>query len=213
MEEEYVNTAKAKQILGIHHRTLLSWDAKGKIDTIRTAGNNRLYNVKKYLAEAKNKQEKKKQEKKSDNVVIKEEKKENKLNICYVRVSSKSQADDLERQKAFMTSKFPNHTVIEDIGSGLNLAKRGIKKIIKLAIEGKVNELVIAHKDRLTRFGFELIEDILETYSKAKIIIIEQSEHLDPEMELSQDIMSLMNVYVARMNGLRKYKIHQKTEN
>jgi putative resolvase len=209
MEEEYVNTAKAKQILGIHHRTLLSWDAKGKIDTIRTAGNNRLYNVKKYLAEAKNKQEKKKQEKKSNFV---ETPKENKLNICYVRVSSKSQADDLERQKDFMISKFPNHTVIEDIGSGLNLAKRGIKKIIKLAIEGKVNELVIAHKDRLTRFGFELIEDILETYSKAKIIIIEQSEHLDPEIELSHDIMSLMNVYVARMNGLRKYKIHQKTE-
>jgi predicted site-specific integrase-resolvase len=62
--------------------------------------------------------------------------------------------------------------MIEDIGSGINLNKRELRKIINLAIEGRIEELVIAYKDRLARFGYELIEDLITTYSKGKIIII-----------------------------------------
>ena len=136
--------------------------------------------------------------------------KEDKLNIAYIRVSSQNQKDDLERQKQLMVHKYPNHIIIEDIGSGLNLNKRGIRKIIHLAIEGKVNELVVAHRDRLTRFGFELIEEIINKYSKGKIIILSEPEKLEPEEEIVKDIMSIMNVYVAKINGLRKYKKHNK---
>ena len=129
------------------------------------------------------------------------------MNICYVRVSSIGQKDDLDRQKNIMKKQYPNHIMIEDIGSGLNLNKRGIRKIIKLAIDGKVNELVVLYKDRLTRFGYELIEDLIKEYSKGKIIIVNKKENQPPEEELAFDVLQLMNVYVAKMNGLRRNKI------
>lgn len=189
---------EAAEILGVHQRTLYLWDKKGLIEVIRTPGNKRLYNVDKFLAEQKCK----------ENICenLDELDKKDKLNLCYVRVSSSNQKDDMERQKKVMVEKYPNHLIIEEIGSGLNLNKRGIKKIIHLAIAGKINELVIAYRDRLTRFGYELIEELIHKYSKGKIIVISESDKLEPEEEIVKDIMAIMNVYVAKMNGLRKYK-------
>ncbi len=159
--EEFVGGKEASKILGVHQRTLYQWDEKGEIETIRTSGNKRLYNVKKYLAS------KIKKSNICDNLDDLDNKNE-KLNICYVRVSTQNQKDDLERQKLLMQTKYPNYIIIEDIGSGLNLNKRGINKIIHLGIKGKINELVVAYKDRLTRFGFELIEEIITKYSNGK---------------------------------------------
>lgn len=105
-----------------------------------------------------------------------------------------------------MKKRYPNHDLIEDIGSGMNLNKRGIRKIIKLAIENKLDELVVAYKDRLTRFGFELIEDLIKEYSNGKIIILHKEENEEPEEELVKDVLQIMNIFVAKMNGLRKYK-------
>ncbi len=108
---------------------------------MRTPGNKRLYNISKYLrengkivADATN----------IDNIP---DQGEEKLNISYVRVSSLGQKDDLERQKDLIKEKYPNHIMIEDIGSGINLNKRGIRKIIKLAIAGRINEVVVAYID------------------------------------------------------------------
>jgi len=175
---------------------------KGLIETVRTPGNKRLYKINKFLEDNKCK----------ENICnnLDDLDKETRLNIAYIRVSSQNQKDDLERQKQLMVHKFPNHIIIEDIGSGLNLNKRGIRKIIHLAIEGKINELVVAHRDRLTRFGFELIEEIINKYSKGKIVILSEPEKLEPEEEIVKDIMSIMNVYVAKINGLRKYKKNNK---
>jgi predicted site-specific integrase-resolvase len=108
-----------------------------------------------------------------------------------------------------MHQKYPSYLIIEDISSGLNLNKRGIRKIIKLAIAGKINELVVTYRDRLTRFGFELIEEFIKDYSKGKLIVLNETEKLEPEEEIVKDIMAIMNVYVAKMNGLRKYKINK----
>jgi hypothetical protein len=195
---EFVGGKEACQILGVHQRTLYQWDAKKLIDTIRTPGNKRLYNVNKYILEHENKKDIKINSKDANINNIKH-------NICYIRVSSSGQKDDLEHQRQVMIKKYPKHEIIEDIGSGLNLNKRGIKRIIKLGIEGKINELVIAYKDRLTRFGYELIEDIIKDYSRGKIIVINETKKIKPDEELVNDVMSLMNVYVAKMNGLRKY--------
>jgi predicted site-specific integrase-resolvase len=197
-DKQYFNGKETSEILGVHPRTLYLWDAKGLIDTIRTPGNHRLYNVKKFLDEKKCKSAVCED---LDSLDIKDN-----LNICYVRISSNGQKDDLERQKEMMIQKFPNHLIIEDIGSGLNLNKRGIRKIIKLAISGKVKELVVAYRDRLTRFDFELIEDIIRTYSSGRIIVLNEEYKLEPEEEIVKDIMAIMNVYVAKINGLRKYK-------
>jgi len=71
-----------------------------------------------------------------------------------------------------MKDIYPNYKIIEDIGSGININRKGIRKIIDLAINNKINKVVVAYKDRLTRFGFELIEDIIKKYSNGIIEII-----------------------------------------
>lgn len=199
--EHYKGGKETSKLLGVHQRTLYQWEKKGIIETIRTPGNKRLYNVNKFLENQKNS---KPDENNNNDLDILDKK--DKVNICYVRVSSNAQKDDLERQKIMMQTKYPNHIIIEDIGSGLNLNKRGIKKIIHLAIAGKITELVVAYRDRLTRFGYELIEELITKYSSGKIIVINENEKLEPEEEIVKDIMSIMNVYVAKINGLRKYK-------
>jgi predicted site-specific integrase-resolvase len=202
--KKFVGGKEASKIIGVHQRTLYLWDEKKLIETIRTPGGKRLYNVEKYIKEQECEKENKINNEVCENL-DELDKIEGKLNICYVRVSSLSQKDDLERQKTQMVKLYPTYKIIEDIGSGLNLNKRGIKKIINLAIEGKINELVVAYRDRLTRFGFELIEELISKYSKGKIKILNEKEHIEPEEELVKDVMSIMNVYVAKMNGLRKY--------
>lgn len=207
MTDKYITGKEASEKLGVHQRTLYQWDKKGWIETIRTDGNKRLYNVEKYLNEKKcnNNEDCIKNLENIDKI-------KGKLKISYVRVSSQGQKDDLERQKKQMKEIYPNHIMIEDIGSGVNLNKRGIRKLISLAIEGRVEELVIAYKDRLARFGYELIEDLITTYSKGKIIIINKKKELKPEEELAFDVIQIMNVFTAKMNGLRKYNKIKKND-
>jgi len=199
MNTNFVKGKKAAEILGVHQRTLYQWEEKGIIETIRTVGGMRLYNVNKFMSVNKinNKDEDINDE--EDDTNSKE------LYICYCRVSSQSQKDDLERQIDFMKTKFPNYTIITDIGSGLNLNKKGIKKIIHYAIEGKIKELVVAYKDRLARFGFELIEDLIKKYSNGEIKVLFNKENVDVQTEIVQDLMAILNVYIAKINGLRRY--------
>jgi predicted site-specific integrase-resolvase len=105
-----------------------------------------------------------------------------------------------------MIKKYPNYEIIEDIGSGINFNRKGLRKIIKLGIEGKINKLIVAYKDRLTRFGFELIEDLIKEYSNGEIIIENEKDEKEPKDELVDDVLQILNVYTAKMNGLRKYK-------
>ncbi len=201
---KYVSGKEASKILGIHERTLYLWDKAKKIETIRTPGNKRLYNITKFLSDRKPN---------DNNININESDDYNNINekikIVYVRVSSLSQKDDLERQKNYMMKKYPNHYLIEDIGSGINFNRRGLRKIIKLAIGGKIEEVVIAYKDRLTRFGFELIEDLIKEYSNGRILVLNENKKIEPEEELVKDMLQIMNIFVAKMNGLRKYKIEK----
>lgn len=198
MDKYFVKGKEASKLIGVHQRTLMNWDAKGIIETKRTPGNARLYEVSRYLESNDIKH----------NICSNLDDLDNneRLNICYVRVSSKKQEDDLIRQKEMIFEKYPDYKIIEEIGSGMNLTKKGIKKIIHLAINGKINKLVIAHKDRLARFGYDLIEDLIKTYSNGEIIIVGEKENITVEEELVKDVMSIMNVYVAKLNGLRKYK-------
>jgi predicted site-specific integrase-resolvase len=197
-KEKYVSTRKAREILGVCVTTLHRWEREGKIETIRSVGKHRMYNVSKYVRENKNKINEEEQE------TINEKTKEN---IVYVRVSTLGQKDDLERQKKYMKQKYPKYRMIEDIGSGINFNRKGLRKIIKLAIEGKINKLVIAHKDRLTRFGYELIEDLIKEYSEGEIIIEDKKDkEKEPREEIVEDVLQILNVYTAKMNGLRKYE-------
>lgn len=196
MTDTYLSGKEACQKLGVYSRTLYNWEEKGKIDTIRTPGGKRLYNVDKYIKEQ------------TTNKIYNDDNEEelDKLKIIYVRVSSATQKNDLERQKLYMQKRYPKHLLIEDIGSGLNFNRRGLRKIIKYAINGQLEELVVAYKDRLARFGFELIEDLIKEYSNGRIIILNKNKDLEPEEELVKDVLQIMNIFTAKMNGLRKYK-------
>ena len=189
---EFVKRAETLKSLGICYQTLYKMADRKEIDTIKV-GENTLYNVNKYLREK--------------NVLHKE-----RIKICYCRVSSNKQKEDLERQVKYMKEKFPTHTIIEEIGSGLNYKRKGLIDLMEKAINGEIEELVIAYKDRLTRFGYEMIEWLITKYSNGKIIIINKEEEETPVEELTKDIVSIMNVYVAKVNGLRKYKTHIKEE-
>ena len=194
---KYIGKKQALDVLGISSMTLLKLVEHRKIEIIKTVGGHRKYNVQKYIEDNK---------KESEPInSLKEINNKEKVNICYVRVSSNGQKDDLERQKAKLKELYPEYHLIEDIGSGINFKKRGLLKIIEYAIAGKIKELVIVHKDRLLRFGYELIEHLIERYSKGKITIINKNIEMEPEEEMVKDVLQIMNVFVAKMNGRRKY--------
>ena len=129
-----------------------------------------------------------------------------KENFIYARVSSIGQKNDLDRQIKILKYKYPEYKLITDIGCGMNMNRKGLRKIIDYAIKGEINDVVIVHKDRLCRFGYELIKDLIEKYSNGNIIIIEQKENKEPKKELVEDVLQVMNIFVAKMNGMRKYK-------
>ena len=171
--EEFIAGSKASKILGVHQKTLYAWEEKNIIETIRTPGGKRLYNVKKYLSEVqKNKKKETIKKNIEDNVAGTEDIEElleilddTKKKIVYGRVSSNGQKDDLTRQVALLQQKYPEHELITDIGSGMNLNRKGLRKIIDMAIRGEIEEVVVVHRDRLCRFVYELIEDIISKYS------------------------------------------------
>ena len=138
MTDTYLSGKEACQKLGVHSRTLYNWEEKGKIDTIRTPGGKRLYNVDKYIKEQ------------TTNKIYNDDNEEelDKLKIIYVRVSSAAQKNDLERQKLYMQKRYPKHLLIEDIGSGLNFNRRGLSRFIKNAISGQLGLLVVLYKYR-----------------------------------------------------------------
>ena len=186
MNNIYVPRRKVTETLVIHYQTVVNLVKRKEIDIIKI-GSKYGYNLNKYIED--------------NNITIKQKKL-----ICYCRVSSQKQKEDLERQINVMKEKYPNHLIISDIGSGLNFKRKGLLDIINMAIKNEINEVVIAYKDRLARFGYDLIEIILKEHSNANIIILNKTEEKTTEQELTEDIISIMNVYVAKINGLRKYK-------
>lgn len=186
--ENYKTPKYSSEKLKVSQQTLKRWERDGIIETIRMPGGKRMYNVNKYLI---------------DNNLIKKEIKI-KQKICYCRVSSWSQKDDLERQIKYMTDKYKDYRLIKDIGSGLNFKRKGLNEIINLAINNDIEEVVIAYKDRLARFGFDLIEMLITNYSNGKITIVNEC-FKSPQEELTIDLISVMNVFSSKLNGMRKY--------
>jgi predicted site-specific integrase-resolvase len=106
-----------------------------------------------------------------------------------------------------MREQYSGAEVIKDIGSGLNYKRRGLKSLLELAMRGEQLEIVVAHRDRLARFGFELIKWIVQQ-NGGKIVVLKQT-NLSPEQELTNDLLSILHVFSSRrylMHGLRNYK-------
>lgn len=179
----FVSSAEARKTLNLTSTTLRTYDKEGKIETIRNACGRRLYNVSKFI-------------------------KENNLNclkknIIYCRVSSYDRKEDLERQEQKLKELYPDYEIIKDIGSGINFKRKGLQEIIDLAISNKINDLVINHKDRLCRVGYELIEFILKKYSNVNIIIVEKN-NISKSEEITKDLIEIITVYSSKIHGSRR---------
>ena len=193
MDAEFVKTKTACELYQVSASTLRRWDAEGRIHTIRTPSNQRLYATSLY----------------KDAVDCSPHTHE-KQTICYCRVFSKRQQDDLKRQIAFMQTRFPDARIIQDIGSGINWSRSGLKTILELAMSGSLKQLVVAHRDRLCRFAFELLQWILEK-NEVKLVVLD-SQTCSEESELAQDLLSIIHVFSCRQMGKRRYKKKQKVQ-
>lgn len=123
--------------------------------------------------------------------------------ICYTRVSSTKQKDDLTRQVVYMRQNFPKAEIIQDIGSGLNFKRKGLFSILERCLQGDTITLIICHRDRLCRFGFELIEHLI-IKNGGEILVLDKTEH-SPQKELTEDLLAILHVFSCRMHGLRRY--------
>mgnify|MGYP003405400390 FL=1 len=134
---------------------------------------------------------------------------ENELTVAYARVSSHDQKEDLERQAevlaAYCTKQGWNFQVIKDLGSGMNYQKKGLKTLINLILEKKIGRLVLTHKDRLLRFGAELIFTLCEL-KQVEVLIINKGNEISFEEELAQDVLEIITVFSARLYGSRSRK-------
>ncbi len=127
--------------------------------------------------------------------------------IIYCRISSKKQSDDLERQIEYCRSKFPDHELLSDIASGINFKRKNLQAILERAMQGNLKEVVVAHKDRLCRFGFDLIESIFKLTNTKLIVLNQDNECTKPstEQELAEDLLSIVHIYSCRQMGKRRY--------
>jgi len=130
----------------------------------------------------------------------------------YCRVSSDKQKDDLQRQVEAMEARFPGYQVFTDVASGLNYKRKGLSRLLERAQSGAIEEVVVAHRDRLARFGVELIEWILRR-ANARLIFLDQTTKQNSNEELAEDLLAVVHVFSCRLNGKRRYKrTHQGAE-
>ena len=133
--------------------------------------------------------------------------------IIYARVSSKDQLDDLGRQIDLLRAQYPGADLITDVASGLNFKRKGLQTVLELAMRGELAEVVVAHKDRLCRFGSDLVQWILEK-NGAKLVVLASRDEVNTastEQELATDLLNIVHVYACKQMGRRRYKSQRQT--
>ena len=176
----YLPSRKAAERLGLHPQTLRRYASQGKIPFYRNAGGQRLYDVDAFLRE-----------------------KAPPHMVCYCRVSSPKQRGELQRQVAHMRALHPGAEVVTDVAGGLNWQRKGLLSILERLHRGDKLTLVVAHRDRLARFGFELIQWLVQQ-NGGEILVLNQQD-ASPESELTEDLLAVLHTFSCRMHGLRRY--------
>jgi predicted site-specific integrase-resolvase len=138
-----------------------------------------------------------------------------KTNFLYARVSSKKQLDDLDRQIKFLQNHRPEYmqyTLISDISSGINFKRKGLQTLLDSCIQGTIGEVVVAHRDRLCRFGFELLQ-LFITKSGGTVKVIDCETNKSSEQELTEDLLSIIHIYSCKQMGKRSYQSKRTIQN
>jgi predicted site-specific integrase-resolvase len=183
-----VGIGRAASELGVSRDTLRRWEVAGKIQVERTPSGHRRYDLSQLRR------------------MLPPESKDQRISLAYARVSHQQQKKDLKRQIDMLTTycnergwKFE---VIQDFGSGMNYRKSGLRQLIQRICQGDVGRLVMTHRDRLLRFGVELIFSLCEHFG-TEIVIINASSLTEFEDEIAEDVMEIITIFSARLYGSR----------
>ena len=189
---KYYSAKKVTQILGVTAQTLRNWDKEGKLKPTYVKSNGYRY----YSEEA---------------ILSYTQERKTKMNlnvIGYARVSSKKQSDDLERQvnnlEEYLSSKYDSFEIVTDIGSGINYNKPGLLKLIEKINKKEVDLIVVLYKDRLLRFGFELVE-YFASLNNVKMLVLDKVDK-NQDQELVEDLVQIITVFSCKIQGKRKSK-------
>ena len=189
---KFLSIQEAASMLGVSTQTLRRWEKTGKLKpTVRTKGNQRRCDPALFfpMRARTNSGER--------------------PTIAYARVSSYDQKEDLQRQKEMLemycSSQGWSFEIISDLGSGMNYHKRGLKKLLEMIVEGKIGRVVLTHKDRLLRFGAELIFSLCEARN-IEVVLINRGDEPTFEEELAKDVLEIITVFSARLYGARSHK-------
>ena len=185
----FIKIGEAAKVLGVSIQTLRRWEEAGNLmPSRRSQGKTRYYDL--------------------DQLVGKKIS-ETDITVAYARVSSHDQKEDLRRQAevlaAYCAKQGWNFQVLQDLGSGMNYRKKGLKTLINMILEKRIIRLVLTHKDRLLRFGAELIFTLCEA-KQIEIVILNQGDEVSFEEELAQDVLEIITVFSARLYGSRSRK-------
>ena len=190
---KYYSIGEFAKVIGKTTKTLRNWDQSGKLKPARVESTGYRYYS---------------QEQLNQFLGLKNMESKNKKVIGYCRVSSHKQKDDLERQidnvKTYMYAKGYQFEIITDIGSGINYNKKGLNQLIDMVTNSEVEKIVVLYKDRLIRFGYELIENICNKYGTT-IEIIDNTKKSE-EQELVEDLIQIVTVFSCRLQGKRANK-------
>lgn len=195
---KYYSSKSVTKILGVTAQTLRNWDKEGKLKPAYIKSNGYRYysedSILSYTQERKTKKD---------------------LNVIgYARVSSKKQSDDLERQvnnlKLYLNNKYQSYEIITDIGSGINYSKKGLQLLIDKINKKEVDVIVVLYKDRLLRFGFELVE-YFARINNVKIEVLDKVNKTQDE-ELVEDLIQIITVFSCKIQGKRKTKTKELLE-
>ena len=188
---KYYSIHEFSKIIGVSAQTLQNWDNNGKLHPHHTTASGYRYYSEEQL-----------------NQVMNVKPNNKRITIGYCRVSSHKQKDDLERQienvRIYLTAKGQPFEIISDIGSGINYKKKGLQELMKRISQNQVDKVVVLYKDRLLRFGFELVEYIASLYN-CEIEIIDHTEKSE-QQELVEDLVQIITVFSCKLQGKRANK-------
>ena len=190
--QKFIPIREANKLTGLQPATLRMWADQNKVKSYKTPTGQRMFDKQNLLQ-----------------LTCRQDDPQEKINnkVIYCRISSKKQSDDLERQIEYCRSKYPDHELLSDIALGINFKRKSLQTILERAMQGNLKELVVAHKDRLCRFGFDLLENVFKL-SNTKLIILNQDNDCtkpSTEQELAEDLLSIVHIYSCRQMGKRRY--------
>ncbi len=181
--KHYKTPRETSEILGISIDRLRRLAENGTISTLRTPGGQRRYDVQGYI------------DAQTETAIT---------TLGYCRVSGKGQAEALASQVASVQKQYPEAEIIRDFGSGINFKRKGLLSLLERVLRGDKLRVVVAHRDRLARFGSEVIQFLVEQ-NGGEVVVLDQNVY-SPEQELTEDLLTILHVFSRRLSGLRRYR-------